>query len=61
MHFLNVPRVVAHNLLAQAVPVYVHIYLRGADILVAKHLLNGTQVGASLQEMGGKTVAESVG
>ncbi len=42
----------------EAVVVYVGIYLGGADIGMAEHHLNGAQVGAMSQQMGGKGVAQ---
>ena len=38
----------------------VHIYFGRADILVSEHGLDGSQVGASFQELRGKAVAEGV-
>ena len=34
--------------------------LGGGDALVAEHLLDGTQVGAALEQVGGKAVAQCV-
>ena len=38
-----------------------HVDFCGANVFVAEHGLYGAEVGASLQQMGGKTVAEGVG
>ena len=46
-----------YDLGAQAVSVDVGVYLRGADILVAQHALDDTQVGSALEQMGGEGVA----
>ena len=37
------------------------INLRSGDGFVAEHYLDGAEIGAAFYEMGGKTVAESVG
>lgn len=37
------------------------IYLRGADIRVTQHLLNGPQIGAVFQQVYGKGMAQGVG
>ena len=37
------------------------IYLRSGDRFVAEHYLDGAEIGAAFYEMGGETVAESVG
>ena len=38
-----------------------HVDFGGGDVFVPKHHLYGTQIGPSLQQVGGKTVTESVG
>ena len=48
------------NLLPQVALVDVHIDFGCADVFVAEHGLDGSQVGPSLQELRGKTVAEIV-
>lgn len=40
--------------------IHVHVYFGGAEILMPKHVLHGTQVGAALQQMSGKTVPEGM-
>jgi hypothetical protein len=40
---------------------YVRVELRGGEIGMAEHLLDRTQVGASLEEVSGERVAEQVG
>lgn len=37
------------------------VYLGGDDALVTEHLLDGTEAGATFQEVGGKGVTEGVG
>ena len=41
--------------------VNVGVYLRRRDIGMAKHRLDGTQVGAMLEEVGGKAVSQKMG
>ena len=41
--------------------IHVHVYLGGTQIFVSQHVLNGTQVGASLNKVRGKTMAEGMG
>lgn len=48
------------NLLPQVALVDVHIDFGCADVFVAEHGLDGSQISPSLQELRGKTVAESV-
>ena len=48
------------NLLSEVALVDVHIDFGCADIFVSEHGLDGSQVGPSLQELRGKTVAEGV-
>lgn len=48
-------------LFAQMGCVHVHVYLRRGKALVSEHVLYGTQIGTSLEQMCGKTVAEGVG
>lgn len=48
------------NLLSEVALVDVHIDLGCADVFVAEHGLDSSQIGPSLQELRGKTVAESV-
>ena len=42
------------------VAVEVGVDFGGDDALVAEHLLNGTQIGATIDEVGGERVAEGV-
>ena len=58
---LDVAGVVLQNFLAQVAAVQMHIDFCGAYVFVAEHGLYATEVGTSLQQMGGKTVAEGVG
>ena len=55
-----IARMVCENFLAQSLPVDMHIDFGGNDTFVAEHLLNGTQVGAVLQQVCGKGMAQSV-
>ena len=52
---------VQENFAAQARAVDVYIYFGGGDALMAEHLLDGAEVGAPLEEVGGEGVAEGVG
>ena len=52
--------VVGEDFVAQAGAVDVDVDLGRGDALVAQHLLDGTQVGAALKQMGGKAVAQGV-
>ena len=47
--------------LAAAAVGYVGVELRRGQIRVSEHLLNGAQVGAALEQVGGEGVAEQVG
>ena len=58
---LDVAGVVLQNFLAQVAAVQMHIDFCGANVFVAEHGLYGAEVGAPLQQMGGKAVAEGVG
>ena len=58
---LDVAGVVFQDFLTQVAAVQMHVYFCGANVFVAEHGLYGTEVGASLQQMGGKAVAEGVG
>ena len=58
---LDVAGVVLQNFLSQVAAVQMHIDLCGANVFVAEHGLYGAEVGAPLQQMGGKAVAEGVG
>ena len=42
----------------QQIDIYVRVSLRRRQALVAQHLLNGSQVRASIQKVGCKTVPE---
>lgn len=42
------------DFITKSAPVNVDIDLRGGNILVAEHLLDGAQVGSPLKQMGGK-------
>ena len=46
------------ELLAERAAVKVEVDFGGGDRLVAEHLLDGPEVGAPLQEMGGEGMAE---
>ena len=52
--------VVVDDLGTQPLGVDVGIYLGGAYVFVAEHALYDTQVGAALEQVGGKGVTESV-
>ena len=41
--------------------VEVDVDLSGGDGFVAEHLLDGTEIGSTLEQMGGERVAEGVG
>ena len=56
-----VARVVGEYLAAQQGIVEMYVDFGGGDAFVAEHLLYGTQVGASFEQVGGKTVAQGVG
>ena len=58
---LDIAGVVIEDFLAEVVAVDVEVDLGGGDALVAEHLLDGTQVRAAFEEMGGEAVAEGVG
>ena len=58
---LIVAGVVLEDLVTQAAAVDVDIDLGGSDALVAQHLLDGTQVGSTFEQMGRKTVSQGVG
>ena len=46
--------VVREDFVAQGAGVQVPVELGGGDALVAEHLLDGAQVGAALEQMGGE-------
>ena len=46
--------VVREDFVAQGAGVQVQVELGGGDALVAEHLLDGAQVGAALEQMGGE-------
>ena len=50
-----------HQRRSQKLPVKMRIDLRSCDGFVAEHYLDSAEIGAALYEMGGETVAESVG
>ena len=50
-----------YHLLSEERSVEVGIDLRCVDTFVAEHGLNGAQIGASFEQMGGKGVAQRVG
>ena len=52
---------VLENLGAEHVAVDVHVDFGGAYAFVAEHSLNGTEVGSTFEQVGGKAVAEGVG
>ena len=51
---------VGEDFVAQAGAVDVDVDFGGGDALVTEHLLNGTQVGAALEQVGRETVAQGV-
>ena len=51
---------VSEDFFAQGGAVDVDVNLGGLDALVAQHLLDGAQVGATLEQVGGETVAQGV-
>lgn len=56
-----VARVMQQDLVSEAAAVDMGVDLGSDDALVAEHGLNGAQVGAALQQVGGKGVAQAVG
>ena len=52
--------VVLEDFVAEAGAVDVDVDFGGSDAFVAQHLLDGTQVGSAFEQVGGKTVAQSV-
>lgn len=46
--------------MAEELDVEVGVYLGGDDALVTEHLLDGTEAGATFQEVGGKRVTEGM-
>ena len=54
------PRVGAEVDLLEAFAGEVRVHLRGRDVGVAEHLLDGPQVAAAGEQMGGEAVAERV-
>ena len=56
----DVAGMVEKDFLAQAGAVDVGVDFGGGDALVTKHRLDGTQVGTTLEEVGGETVAKGV-
>ena len=57
----DVSGMMLQNLLTKGGGIDVGVDFGGADILVAQHLLNGTQVGATLKQSRGKGMAQGVG
>ena len=57
---MTVGRVVFEYGLAQVLDIYMGIDFRRSDALVPEQLLDYSEVGAVLQKMGGKTVAQCV-
>lgn len=53
--------VVLEDFVAQAGSVDMNIDFGSGNALVAQHLLDGSQVGAALEQVGGETVAQGVG
>ena len=51
---------VLHDFVAQAGAVDVDVDLGGGDALMAKHLLDGTQVGTALKQVSSKAMAQGV-
>ena len=51
---------VGEDLVAQAGAVNVDIDFGSGDALMTQHLLDGSQVGSALEQMGGKAVAQRV-
>lgn len=56
----NVARMMLQDLFAQVLTVDMGVDLCGGDTLMAKHGLNGAEVGTSLQQVRGKGVAEGM-
>src|SRR5690606_27161243 len=54
------PRVVFFHHFLQMCSIQVHVDLGGGNAFVAQHLLNGPEVGAMFQEMGGEGMSEGV-
>lgn len=57
----DVARVMLEYLAAEHTAIDVGIDFGGADALMSEHTLNGAEVGATLEKVGGKRVAEGVG
>ena len=57
----QVARVVQKHFLSQGSHIDMGVYLCGTDMFVSKHALYGSQVGSSLEQRGGKRVAEGMG
>ena len=51
----------SQNFLPQELPVEVGVYLGGRDTFVPQHLLDGPQVGPSLEQVGGKGMTQGMG
>ena len=51
---------IGENLVAQVCAVEVEIYLCGSYRFMPKHLLYGTQVGTTVEQMGCKRVSQGV-
>lgn len=49
------------NLLAKHLSVHLCVDFGGGNLFVSEHHLDGAEVGSSLEQMGGKSVAEGVG
>ena len=56
----DVTRMVLYDFAAEHLAVYVGIDFRRGNALVAQHALDGSQVGTSFQQVGGKGVAEGM-
>ena len=48
------------HLILEETPVKVCVDLRGGDLRMSQHFLDGAQVGTTLNQVGGKTVTERV-
>ncbi len=59
--YLGEVGVVGEELGAEAGAVEVDVELGGGEAFVAKHFLNGAQVGSPFKQMGGEAVAQGVG
>lgn len=56
----NIAGMMLDNFTSEHVPVDMRINFRGGDGFMSQHALNGPQIGAAFQQMGGKGMAERV-